>query len=83
MFNKVAFFWPGASLKMNFFIVIRDVFRTLSNIYDGNFCEFQNNNNNNNNNEFISAYPFYMKLALRPKIIYKKEILYCKILSNN
>ena len=80
MFNKGAFFWPGASLKMNFFIVIRDVFRTLSNIYDGNFCEFQNNNDNNNNNEFVSAYPFYMKLALRPKIIYKKEILYCKIL---
>ena len=31
---------------------------------------------NDNDNEFISAYPFYMKLALRPKIIYtKKEIL--------
>ena len=31
------------------------------------------NNNNNNNNEFIPAYPFYMKLALRPKIIYTKR----------
>ena len=29
-----------------------------------------NNNNNNNNNEFILAYPFYIKLALCPKIIY-------------
>ena len=28
------------------------------------------NNNNNNNNEFILAYPFYIKLALCPKIIY-------------
>ena len=28
------------------------------------------NNNNNDNNEFISAYPFYMNLPLRPKIIY-------------
>ena len=27
-------------------------------------------NNNNDNNEFISAYPFYMNLTLRPKIIY-------------
>ena len=35
-----------------------------------------NNNNNNNNNEFIPAYPFYMKLALRPKIIYTKK-KYC------
>ena len=35
-----------------------------------------NNNNNNNNNEFISAYPFYMKLALRPKIIYAKKKYY-------
>ena len=33
-----------------------------------------------NDNEFISAYPFYMKLALRPKIIYtKKEIRYNEI----
>ena len=42
-----------------------------------------NNNNNNdddddNNNEFISAYPFYLKLALRPKIIYTKK-KYCTI----
>ena len=37
---------------------------------------YNNNNNNNNNNEFISAYPFYMKLALRPKIIYTKK-KYC------
>ena len=27
-------------------------------------------------NEFISAYPFYVKLALRPKIIYTKK-KYC------
>ena len=33
-----------------------------------------------NDNEFISAYPFYMKLTPRPKIIYtKKEILYNEI----
>ena len=32
--------------------------------------------NNNNNNKFISAYPFYMKLALRPKIIYTKKKYY-------
>ena len=31
-----------------------------------------NNNNNNSNNEFISAYPIYMKLAPRPKVIYIK-----------
>ena len=38
-------------------------------------------NDNDNDNEFISAYPFYMKLALRPKIIYtKKEILCNEIL---
>ena len=41
---------------------------------------YNDNNNNNNNNEFISAYQFYMKLALRPKSIYtKKEILYNEI----
>ena len=35
----------------------------------------------NDNNEFISACPFYMKLALRPKIIYtKKKMLYNEIL---
>ena len=39
-----------------------------------------NDDNDDNDNEFISAYPFYMKLALRPKIIYtKKEILYNEI----
>ena len=32
--------------------------------------------NNNNNNEFILAYPFYMKLALHPKIIYTKKKYY-------
>ena len=42
------------------------------------------NDNDDNDNEFISAYLFYMKLALRPKIIYtKKEILYNEILWNN
>ena len=44
-----------------------------------------NNDNNNNNNEFISAYPFYMKLVLRPKIIYTKKkyytMRYCEIIS--
>ena len=41
-------------------------------------------NDNDNDNEFISAYPFYMKLALRPKIIYtKKEILCNEIPWNN
>ena len=30
-------------------------------------------NNNNNNNEFISAYPFYMKLVLRPKLYITKK----------
>ena len=35
-----------------------------------------NNNNNNNNDEFISAYPFYMKLALHTKIIYTKKKYY-------
>ena len=35
-----------------------------------------NNNNNNNNNELISAYQFYMKLALGPKIIYTKRKYY-------
>ena len=37
-----------------------------------------NNNNNDNNNEFISAYPFYLKLGLRSKIIYTKK-KYCII----
>ena len=37
-------------------------------------------NDDDNDNEFISAYPFYMKLTLRSKIIYtKKEILYNEI----
>ena len=35
-----------------------------------------NNNNNNSNNEFISAYPIYMKLAPRPKVIYIKQKYY-------
>ena len=35
-----------------------------------------NDNNDDNDNEFISAYPFYMKLALLPKIIYTKK-KYC------
>ena len=35
-----------------------------------------NDNDDDNDNEFISAYPFYMKLALRPKIIYTKK-KYC------
>ena len=30
-------------------------------------------NDNDDDNEFILAYPFYMKLALRPKIIYTKK----------
>ena len=34
------------------------------------------NDNDDNDNEFISAYPFYMKLALRPKIIYTKKKYY-------
>ena len=34
------------------------------------------NDNDDNDNEFISAYPFQMKLALRPKIIYTKK-KYC------
>ena len=34
------------------------------------------NDNDDNDNEFISAYPFYMKLTLRPKIIYAKN-KYC------
>ena len=40
---------------------------------------------NDNNNEFISAYSFYMKLALRLKIIYTKKkcyaMRYCEIIS--
>ena len=40
---------------------------------------------NDNNNEFISAYSFYMELALRPKIIYTKKkcyaMRYCEIIS--
>ena len=43
------------------------------------FSNNNNNSNNNKNNELISAYPFYMILALK----YKKEILYHKILQNN
>ena len=40
------------------------------------FITYLDMSDNDNDNEFISAYPFYMKLALRPKIIYtKKEIL--------
>ena len=35
-----------------------------------------NNNDNNNNNKCISAYPFYMKLALCPKIICTKKKYY-------
>ena len=33
-------------------------------------------NNDDNDNEFVSAYPFCMKLALRPEIIYTKK-KYC------
>ena len=44
-----------------------------------------NDDNDDNDNEFISAYPFYMKLALRPKIIYTKKkycaMRYCEIIS--
>ena len=29
-------------------------------------------NDDNNDNEFISAYPFYMKLTLRPKLYIQK-----------
>ena len=36
MFNKVVAFWRGTSLKMNFFVVIRGVFKTLSNIKNTN-----------------------------------------------
>ena len=36
MFNKVAAFWRGTSLKMDFFVVIRGVFKTLSNIKNTN-----------------------------------------------
>ena len=35
-----------------------------------------NDNDDDNDNEFFSAYPFYMKLALCPKIIYTKK-KYC------
>ena len=54
------------------------------NVYYVYYCSVElgklnnNNNNNNNNDEFISAYPFYTKFALRLKIIYKKEIVYYK-----
>ena len=43
------------------------------------------NDNDDNDNEFISAYPFYMKLTLRPKIIYTKNkyctMRYCERIS--
>ena len=52
------------------------------NVYYVYYCSVElgklNNNNNNNNDEFISAYPFYTKFALRLKMIYKKEIVYYK-----
>ena len=37
------------------------------------FKTYLDMSDNDNDNEFISAYPFYMKLALRPKIIYTKK----------
>ena len=37
---------------------------------------FDIDDDDDNDKEFISAYPFYMKLALRPKIIYTKK-KYC------
>ena len=56
-------------------------------MFDNNDNNNNNNNNSNNNNNNDDdnnnnlAYPFYVKLALRPKIIYiKKEKLYYKIL---
>ena len=62
----------------NYFLhVHRQKFLLLatSNVWYDNFVHAFNNNDNNNN-EFISAYPFYMKLALRPKIIYTKKKYY-------
>ena len=42
---------------------------------NNNNSNSNNNNNNNNNNEFISAYPFYTKLALLPKSQDNKHLL--------
>ena len=52
------------------------IFFTFNNIINNN--KNNNNNNNNNNNKCIPAYPFYMKLALRPKIINTKKKYYTK-----
>ena len=64
---------------MYIYVLIYIIYKYIIYIY------VYNNNNNNNNNEFISAYPFYMKLVLRPKIIYTKKkyytMRYCEIIS--
>ena len=51
---------------------------SLHNLFSVNNNNNNNNNDddNNNNNEFISAYPFYIELALRPKVIYTKKKYY-------
>ena len=71
---------------LNFYCLkVQKKYKFNNNNNNNNDNNNNNNNNNNNINEFISAYLFYMKLALRPKIIYTRKkyytMRYCEIIS--
>ena len=45
-------------------------------IYNFKYIHDDYDDDDDDDNEFISVYPFYMKLTVRPKIIYTKK-KYC------
>ena len=75
--NKLA---PNLGNKSKYFLHYNNLQLYSNNNSKNNNDNNNNDDNNNNNNEYISPYLFYLKLVLGLKNIYKKQILYYKIL---